>query len=263
MNKHLTLLLRCFGLSRPRPKTRLQRILRHAERTLAALLLLYLGLLLFPQVMFAHSVSAHGITIYSRAPLPPEATECAERTATLLSHSELAVPGRRERVFVCDSPWLFRLFNPAGTPFAISYPVTDHVFVAAADFRKNVARRYAPDFNTRSLSGVMAHEISHGLIRHRLGLLRSKRLPDWVNEGYCEYLVQESSFPEAEGLPLMASGQNHPSPAYRYFTYRQMVRYLMEGRGLSFADVVARAGDSPTVQSEARAWLQTQNERLQ
>ena len=65
-------------------------------------------------------------------------------------------------------------------------------------------------------SVVMAHEISHGLIRHRLGLLRGIRLPDWVDEGYCDYLVHESSFPEAEGLRLMASGQSHPSSAFRY-----------------------------------------------
>lgn len=261
MKKYLPLVLRCLGLRRPPPRTRRQRLLRRAERALSVVLLLYLVLLLFPQVLFTHSVSAQGITIYSRSPLPVEAAACAERAAALLRRSELAVPSRRERVFVCNSPWVFRLFRPIGDPFAISFPVTDHVFVAAADFRSDVARRHGADFSTRSLSGVIAHEITHGLIRRRLGLWRGLRLSDWVSEGYCDHAAQESSFPEAEGLRLMASGQSHPSPSYRYFTYRQMVRYLLEGRGLSFSDVVARAADSSAVQTETRAWLQTQNPR--
>lgn len=109
----------------------------------------------------------------------------------------------------------------------------------------------------RSFSSVAAHEITHGLIRHRLGLLRGIRLPSWVAEGYCDFVARESSFPEAEGLRLFASGQSHPSMSYRYFTYRQMVRYLVEDEHLTFSEVVARANDSAAVAAEARKALQS------
>ncbi len=112
------------------------------------------------------------------------------------------VTGRTERIFVCNRPWLFRLLSPISAgAFAYSLPVTDNVFVANADLVHNVARSAAPDFNTRSFSAVAAHEITHGLIRHRVGLLHS--LPTWVVEGYCDYVARESSFPEAEGLRLL------------------------------------------------------------
>ena len=122
MNKPLSLLLRFAGFSRPAPKTRFGRTLRRSERTLTVLLVIYASLHAFPQVLFALSVTAEGITIYSRTPLPPGAVECAKRTAALVQQSELAVPGRREHIFVCDSPWLFQLFKPTAGGFAYSVP---------------------------------------------------------------------------------------------------------------------------------------------
>lgn len=257
MKQASSILLRCLGLSRQPPKTPLGRYFRHAERILTVLAVLYAGLHVFPQALFAYSVTASGITIYSRSPLPPEAASCAARAAELIKQSELAVPHRHERVFVCDAPWLFRLFHPTSRGFAFSVPVTDNVFVAAADFSGDVAMRSGPDFSKRSFSSVAAHEITHGLIRHRLGLLRGIRLPSWVAEGYCDFVARESSFPEAEGLRLFASGQSHPSMSYRYFTYRQMVRYLVEDEHLTFSEVVARANDSAAVAAEARKALQS------
>lgn len=168
MNKPLTILLRGLGFNRPAPKTRLGRHLRRAKRTLTVLALLYAGLHVFPQVLFAHSVTADGITLYSRTPLPAEAGECIQRAAVLVQKSELAVPGHQERVFVCNSSWLFQFFKPRAGGFAFSVALTDHVFIAEADFHADVARSSAPKYNTRSLSPVIAHEITHGLIRHRL-----------------------------------------------------------------------------------------------
>jgi hypothetical protein len=257
MNKSVAMLVRCLGFNRPAPKTRLGRNLRRAERILTVLALLYAGLHVFPQVLFAHSVSTEGITLYSHTPLPPEAAECVKRAAALLQQSELAVPGRRERVFICNSPWLFQFFKPTAGGFAYSVPLTDNVFVAEADFTTDVARWSAPKYNTRSLSSVIAHEITHGLIRHRLGLMRGILLPDWVDEGYAEYVAGESSFPEAEGLRRLTSGERDPSPAYRYFEYRQMVRYLLEAKQLSFTQAVSKASDAASVEQEMRRWLQT------
>ena len=260
MKKSLAVLLRCLGFNRPAPTTRLSRILRRSERTLTVLLLLYAGLHVFPQVFFAHSVTTDGITIYSRTPLPPAAAECAKRAAALTHQSELAVPGRRERVFVCNSPTRFRLFSLRSSgAFAVRNSLTGAVFVADADFQGDTAHCSSPDYNSRAFSGVVAHEITHGLIRHRLGLIRGERLPDWVDEGYCDYVAREGSFPEEEGRRRFASGEDHLSSSYRYFKYRQMVRYLAENQRLSFAQIVARAGDSASVEAEARRAAQAGN----
>ena len=180
--------------------------------------------------------------------------------AALVSRSELAVPLRREKIFVCNSPWLFRLFCPRTTgAFGAAVTFTDHVFVAQADLTTNLARRDAPSYNVRGFSPLVAHEITHGLIRKRLGTIPAFRLPDWVAEGYCEYVAGEGSFPDDEGLRLLAAGQSHPSSAFRYFLYRQMVTYLIDQRGLSFREVVDRAGAAKEVEAELVAALRSRN----
>ena len=257
-NKPLSLLLRFFGFNRPAPKTRFARSLRRAEPIVLAVLLLYVALQVFPQVLFAHSLTTQGITFYSRTPIPPEAVSCAAGARALLHHSELAAPDRHERIFVCNSPWLFRLFAPmSADALGISLPWTDAIFLKQADFRSNIASIPSPQHNTRSLSSVAAHEITHGLIRRRLGLFRGILLPSWVAEGYCDYMAQGSTFPTAEGLRLMASGKSDPSMSFRYFEDRQMVRYLMDEQHLSFAQVVSRAHEYDTVKAETRGWLQS------
>ena len=258
MNKPLSLLLRSLGLRRPSPKTHLELALRRLERAATILLVLYGGLQVFPQVLFAHSVTAQGITVYSRAPLPLETTACLDRAESLLRPSELAVPGSHERIFVCGSPWLFQLFSPTSAgSFAFSVPLTDNVFIADADFAHDTARSASPVYNTRSLSAVIAHEITHGLIRHRLGWWRGVRLPAWVAEGWCDYVAREGSFPEAKGRQLMASCLSDPSPSFQYYRDRQMVRYLKETRGLSFEQIVAHADEPAAVEAETRQALRS------
>ncbi len=236
-----------FNLSKPR--TRSGKWLRRFGQTLAVFLLLYIGLYTFPQILFPYSYNTQGITIYARFPLPAETTDRIAAIVNLIQRSELAVAGRTERIFVCNQPWLFRLLSPMSAgAFAYSLPITDNVFVANADLIHNVARSAAPEFNVRSFSAVAAHEITHGLIRHRIGLLG--RLPTWINEGYCDYIARESSFPEALGLRLLATGQTDPSGAFRYFVFRQMVIYLIEDRHFSFQQVVEHADQAPSVEEE-------------
>lgn len=233
----------------PKRRTRIERWFRRSGQTLAVFVLLYVGLYTFPQVLFPYSYSRQGVTIYARFPLPVEATGRIAEIAKLTDRSELAVIGRTERIFVCNQPWLFRLLSPMSAgAFAYSLPVTNNVFVANANLIYDVARSAAPDFNTRSFSAVAAHEITHGLIRHRVGIFHS--LPTWVVEGYCDYVAQESSFPEAKGLHLLAMGQQHPSGSFQYFLYRQMVRYLIEDRHFSFQQIVDRADEAAAVEKE-------------
>lgn len=245
---------RVFGFRRTKPTTKLGKFARNSERAGLIVALLWLGLVSFPQPLFAYNVSAKGVTIYSRAPLPPETSARINEALHLISRSELAVPGRTERIFVCNNPWLFRLFAPASpTSFAISLPVSDNIFVAEADLATDVARSNSPNHNRRSFSSVAAHEITHGLIRHRLGFIRAALLADWVNEGYCDYISRESSFAEDDGFRILRDGRDDPSSSFRYFVARQMVRHLIEDRHLSFDEITKRAGDSVAIKAETVA----------
>lgn len=248
--------LRLFGLKRAPARTRLGKYARRSERALTITGFLYVGLVFFPQPLFGYNVHSNGVTVYSRAPLPAETTARIEETMALLKRSELFVPGRSERIFVCNNPWLFRLFAPVSPDsFAISYPVSDNVFICEADLARNIARSRAPANNQRSFSSVAAHEITHGLIRHRLGLLKGVLLAKWVDEGYSDYVSQESSFPEEKGIQYLREGTDDPSRSFQYFVYRQMVRHLIEERHYSFGEIAKRAGDMEAIKAETVAAL--------
>lgn len=251
MNKSALLLLRLLGFKRPQPITRLGKYVRRLERALTVVALLWFGLLVFPQLLFHRSVSHQGVTIYSRAPLPQEAAARIAEIMSLVERSELAVRGRTERIFICNSRWLFCVFAPL-TPraFGFSVPVVDNVIFADADLVQNVARSASPIHNQHPFSSAAAHEITHGLIGHRLGLWREILLPRWVKEGYCDYVARASTFPEAEGYKLLMTGGHDPSMSFRYFTYHQMVRHLMDDQGYSFKQVVDRAGEQALVEAE-------------
>ena len=243
--------VRFFGFRRRKPATRFGKYARRSQRVLNVVALLYLALLAFPQVVFAHSVNAKGVTIYSRAPLPPETTTRIERAMELVNQSELAVPGRTERVFICNHPWLYRLFYPVPRDeIAVAIPVTNNIFVRDADLTDDIARGTATDHNRRSFSSTVAHEITHGLIRHRLGIIPAMFLRSWVDEGYADYVARESSFPEDEGLKMLGEDHEDPSPSFRYFVYRQMVRHLIEDRHYSFDEIAKRAGDEAAIKAE-------------
>lgn len=245
-----------LGLKRPQPKTRLGIYLRRCERVLVLLALAYLALLIFPQVLFADSVTVDNITVYSRERLPPETAQIVAQAAALVRASELAVAGRHERIFICNSAAMYRLFAPIDpTSFANSNPVANNIFVADADLANNIARNSAPDYNRRALAPVLAHEITHGLVQRRLGRFRALRLPAWIAEGYPDYVARESSFPENVGLRLIAAGQRDPSPSFDYFLYRQMIRHLIEDEHLSFAQLVSRADDFDRIERETRLAL--------
>ena len=47
----------------------------------------------------------------------------------LVGRSELAVPGRTEHVFICNNPWLYRLFYPVSREeIAVAIPWTKNIF---------------------------------------------------------------------------------------------------------------------------------------
>jgi len=247
------LLVRFFGFKRTKPKTRFGKFARNSERALTVFALLYVALTFFPQVLFAHNVSVNGVTVYSRAPLPPETATRLDEALALVGKSELAVPGRSEKIFICDSPWLFRVFAPVSGAFGISYPISDNIFVAPSDLAQNVCRTDRAINNRRTFSSVAAHEIVHGLIRHRLGVIRGTWLASWLREGYCDYVARESSFPESEGFENLREGKEDASGSFQYFVYRQMVRHLVVDRHYSFDEMARHAGDGDAIKAETIA----------
>src|SRR5262249_41026859 len=133
--------------------------------------------------------------------------------------------------------------NKASKSFAASLPFINNILINKSDARDDLVFLNRPEHNKRSLSGVIAHEVTHLFIREKVGTLRASLMPTWKNEGYCEYIAGDSTIPLEEGVKLWKESPNDDSK-YRYIKYHLMVKYLLENDKLSIEDVFNRGFDT-------------------
>ena len=79
--------------------------------------------------------------------------------------------------------------------------------------------------------------------------------PAWKEEGYCDYVVRDSSFDPVTGRALLAAGETDASPCFAYFTYREMVTYLIDRQHYDFERLMSARLDEPEVRQETTTWL--------
>jgi hypothetical protein len=100
------------------------------------------------------------------------------------------------------------------------------------------------------LSGVIAHEVTHNLIRKKFGLINSfTSLPNWKDEGYCEYVAGDGTLSFEEGSRRWKENPNNDSK-YAYFKYHQMVKYLLDVEKISVEELFNRDFDEKELQTK-------------
>jgi len=222
------------------------RAYKVARAALLAIVAAYLLLLSFPQVLFAHQMTYKNFTVYSRKPLDSSITVVLDRVDSKLAASTLNNLEVRPRIFLTDSTGLYSALsiylggNSFGKGFAV-FP-TSNVFINQADVPSDLVFRHAPENNQRSLSGVIAHEITHLHIRKRFGYLKNLTMPAWKREGFCEYIAGGSTLSLEAGTRLWKANPQNDA-GYQYFKYYMVVKYLLEVEKLSVDDLFTREID--------------------
>ena len=213
----------------------------------------YLLLLCFPQPLFAHQVSYKNVTVYSREPLDENIHAVLDKVETRLSTSEINNREVRPKVFLTGGfgfySWLSLQLgaNSFGKGFA-ALP-TVNVFINKSDPAQDLVFRNAPEHSQRSLSGVIAHETTHYLIRKKFGYWRNLTMPAWKKEGYAEYVAGGSTLPYETGVKLWQANPKDGT-GYQYFKYYMMVKYLLERDKLSVEDLFNREFDLPALEQK-------------
>ncbi len=210
---------------------------------LVALLFAYQATLAFPQPFFPHRVTYKHMTIYSRRELPRDIETILQKTDSLLSRSELYNPQTESRIFICDSNSLFWFYTGGlRHVFAVAFPhTTRYIFVPKADYERDLVlfERTGPgDKRERHLTSTLAHEIVHLYIFDCLGRKAEAALPDWIKEGYCEYIGQGDAIPPDEGIKHLLNGDGN-IPGLFYFRSRRMMEVLMDSQGSSIQQVLS------------------------
>jgi hypothetical protein len=240
---------------------RRRRWFRAARRTITAVVSVYLLILIFPELLFAHHLQHRNFHVYSEIPIDPAIIPILDEAAGLIARSPLDDPGMEHRLFLCNSTFRRRLLAPrTHVSFGTTYTalLRRNTILNRTDVPANLIFRDAPLYNRRPLSSVIAHERVHALMDQHYGDLACELMPDWKKEGYCECIAGNPSFDVDEGRRLVRQGRTDPSAPFRYFRYWLMVKYLMNIEKLDIDEIIAREFD----QDELLAKVQQHIDRL-
>lgn len=205
---------------------------------LGGISLTYMLILIFPTFLFANNLEYKNFTVHyhsSNVINLEELKSVLDKSENLLKKTELFNSEINQDIFICSSfneYTFFALFSKKA--FAVNYPLTQNIFLSKSSVSKNSILRNDKENNERTLSGVIAHETVHSLLENKLGTLQYKLLPNWKNEGYCDFVANESSFDEQRGLQDFCNDKdNSNNPSFKYFEYKIITKYLFEDRKIS------------------------------
>lgn len=236
-----------------RPK--LYRVYRLASLSIAILAVAYLLLLYFPQPLFAYSTKYEKFEIYSREPITPELSTVLKSAETRLQRSPIYDDSVTRHIYLTDGFGIYALLShKAYSSFANSVPFIDNVIVNKSNVASDLVFVNRAKNDSRSLSGVIAHEITHLFLRKRYGTIGASLMPRWKNEGYCEYVAGDSTITFDEGIRLWRENPSDDT-AYRYVKYHLMVKHLLDDEKMSLDDLFKNSLDENEVASRTFAAL--------
>lgn len=223
-------------------------------------LALYWALLCFPQPFFQSSVSANNLALYSDQPFSAEeGKKVLETVEAKLAASPLYSAGQRHSAFICNARWRQRLFfnRSYGVGGVNQYPLTSNVFLRDAAIEEN--RLIGPSGyqvpGDRTLDYFIAHEITHTLTVQAVGSFSYYRLPQWVREGYADYVAKGGAFnyDEARRAFLADAPEMDWNRSGLYLRYHLLVAHLLDKQHWSVQRLLEEYPEQQTVEDAVRA----------
>lgn len=228
------------------------RILKLSIRTIC---ITYIVLLIYPKILYHNEFTYKSFTVYydnSTTIDTIKLTSVLNTSIELLQNSELYDSAFHQKIFLCNGFNEFTFFTLFGRKaFGVNSHWTQNIFLSKSSISQNLIYRNDHQYNVRSLSSVIAHETVHSLLRNKLGLIKALLLPKWKNEGYCEYIANEGSFDEKQGLELFCNSKSSDIPAYKYFLFRKSTSYLFK-QGITINEFLEKEIDYKNLQKKVR-----------
>jgi hypothetical protein len=163
-------------------------------------------------------------------------------------------------VFICNSIWRqILLFNrDYGVGGVAQYPVTAQVFLRTAEVESNhlISSSRLVVKGDRTLDYYIAHEITHQLTGHALGPVRYFQLPQWVREGYADYVGKGDSFQydQVERAFLAEAPEMDWNKSGLYSRFHLLVAYLLDRQHWSVQQLLRNPPSQATVEAAIKGW---------
>ncbi len=197
--------------------------------------------LLAPQLLaFPYSTTIGANRLYSEVPIEPALEAIVANADAKVSRSPIANARTPDQpIFLTEGGWRWTWLAVAHRDaFALTRPLSEAVIVNRSDPVSDRVRNGRAVGGLVTLSGMIAHEMTHGLIRSHFGLIAAQRAPRQLVEGYCDYVAGRGSLSDAEAERLITTRTDHP--ALLYWHGRKKVETALQDNGGSidalFAD---------------------------
>lgn len=215
----------------------------------------YLLLLTFPQALFAYSTEHGKFRVYSRETLDESLVQVLDKAEEKLKVSPIYDAEERRDIYLTGGHGTYAfLSHKAYNSFANSVPFVNNIFINKTDVAADRVIMNRAFSNTRSLSGVVAHEVTHLFIRKRFGAITAWTFPTWKHEGYCEYIAGDTTITLEEGIRRWRERPDDDTN-YRFIKYQLMVRHLLEREGVTVDELFKNSFDEREVAARTFAAL--------
>jgi hypothetical protein len=232
-------------------------VCRRALLALVAASLVYLVLLAHPQPLFAHELTVGAITVHATRPIPEAMKATLERAHVRLDRSPLGAGLDDVHVFICDSGWLFALFARQNYQVGgvTDWLVGQHVFLRESDMENDrlISPSGRPVAADRPLSYFIAHELMHVANVRAVGRWRYARLPQWVDDGYADYVARDIDLGDALQKFKAEARELDPRRSGLYLRYQLMVAYLLDKQGRPLDEILAAPPPREAVEAQLAA----------
>ncbi|WP_375383202.1 hypothetical protein [uncultured Sphingomonas sp.] len=217
-----------------------------AGRTTQAIILaasvLLVGPMFVPEALaFPFHARVGGASVWSETTIPPAIVGVLARADALVRASPIDGPVTGRRIFLTDGGWRWQwLAIGVSGAMGLTRSFSEAVIVNRSDVSTDRVTNGPGAANTRTLSGVIAHERTHGLIRARYGLVAERMMPMWLREGYPDYVARESSLSSESDVAALRR-TDPTAPALAYHDARRRVAAALAANGGSVDRLFAEA----------------------
>ncbi|MBZ6380150.1 hypothetical protein [Sphingomonas sanguinis] len=172
---------------------------------------------------FPHRADFGSTTVLSEQPIDRAAMgRVLARADRLLAASPLDRPGLSRQVVLTDGGWRWDVLSiGARSAIAFRRPFSHALVFNRSAVAADRVTNGAPLGGVRTLSGTIAHEMTHRLVADHIGEWAALRLPAWKREGYPDYVAQETSI--RPGDEALIHRLNPNAPVLTYYDGRRRV----------------------------------------
>lgn len=168
-----------------------------------------------PILLWPHTKKIGPFQVYSDLPVDRRVELILVSSLQYRARSSIASPLHSQAVFLTDGGWRWKILSLQHSgAFAISTPFSENIITNKTDIGTNSVSTGRNVGGFRPLDRVLAHEMTHGTLRSHFGFFNILRKPDWLVEGYCDYIADNSSLTEQDVRKLKAQGVFHPAIPY-------------------------------------------------